>query len=167
MPIKVIFSFICYLPCNDHTMFPSYFCSKLYAGLRRPLDDLLLTMSSYYGWWFIIRMIIFVPGMPFCCQHKALTIFRAKGRVPAALRAQLWNTEPVGLQITHTHRAKGQRPKKRGALLHPQHCNCSAAGGPLGTPPGFTAHPLLYPLWGGRSPCKDLYITKKTHCCNL
>lgn len=50
MPIKVIFSFICYLACNDHTMFPIYFYSKLYAGLRRPLDDLLLAMSSYYGW---------------------------------------------------------------------------------------------------------------------
>lgn len=50
MPIKVIFSFICYLACNDHTMFPVYFYSKLYAGLKRLLDDLLLTMSSYYGW---------------------------------------------------------------------------------------------------------------------
>lgn len=69
-------------------------------------------------------MILFVLGMLFRCQHKALTIFRAKGRVLAALRAQLRNAEPVGPRITHTHRAKGQRggrpPRTRSIATAPK-----------------------------------------------
>lgn len=82
----------------------------------------------------MIRMILFVLGMLFSCQHKAVAIFRAKGHILTAQCAQLHQAELVRLQTAHMYRAKGQRPKRREALVHPQHCNCPIAVGGTGDP---------------------------------
>lgn len=116
-------------------------------------------------------MILFVQGMLFSCQHKAVAIFRAKGHILAALRAQLRNTEPVHLQITHMHRAKGQRPKRRAVPVHSQHCNFSQAWGEwvlLLLLLDFTPSLPLPTSPGCNEVSKDLYTSPKSHIfCNF
>lgn len=76
--------------------------------------------------------------MPFCCQHKALTIFRAKGRVLAAWHAQLCDAE---LQIVGMYTAKEQRPQGE----QPRAAHSSGRRALL--PPQFSITPPHSPTW--------------------